>query len=100
VAVLNAAIAAAYYLRVISAMYFRSPNKQEFAAQRAFGPAVAVAVCVALTIGIGLLPGRVLDCAIRAGQSIGQPPAQQASAHPSDDHQSPAPSIVAHSGSR
>jgi NADH-quinone oxidoreductase subunit N len=77
IAVLNAAIAAAYYLRVISAMYFRTPEKRAFEAERAPGPALAMAVCVVLTIGIGFLPGKVLDSAIRAGQSLGEPAAQQ-----------------------
>lgn len=78
IAVLNAAIAAAYYLRVIGAMYFRSPEKQTAEAERAFGPAVAMAICVILTLGIGFLPGRFIEAAVRAGQSVGQPTTQQA----------------------
>jgi NADH-quinone oxidoreductase subunit N len=78
VAVLNAAIAAAYYLRVIGAMYFRSPEKRPFAAQRGFGPALAIGLCVVFTVGIGLLPGKLLDGAIRAGQSLSDPVAQGA----------------------
>ncbi len=77
IAVLNAAIAAAYYLRVISAMYFRTPEKRAFDAERAPGPALAMVVCVVLIIGIGFLPGKILDGAIRAGQSLGEPAAQQ-----------------------
>jgi NADH-quinone oxidoreductase subunit N len=77
IAVLNAAIAAAYYLRVISAMYFRTPEKRPFDAERAPGPALAMVVCVVLIIGIGFLPGKVLDSAIRAGQSLGEPTTQQ-----------------------
>jgi hypothetical protein len=34
-------------------------------------------VCVVLTIGIGFLPGKVLDGAVRAGQSLGESAAQQ-----------------------
>ncbi|HZZ30061.1 MAG TPA: NADH-quinone oxidoreductase subunit N [Pirellulales bacterium] len=73
VAVLNAAIGAAYYLRVIGAMYFRGAEQKVAVAQRGLGPAAAMGICMVLVIGIGLLPGRVLDCAIRAGQAIGQP---------------------------
>jgi NADH-quinone oxidoreductase subunit N len=79
VAALNAAIAAAYYLRVISTMYFRSPESaarttaNEGAVGRSWGPAIAMALCVALVLGIGLMPSGVLDDAVRAGSSIRQP---------------------------
>jgi len=100
VAVLNAAIAAAYYLRVIGAMYFRSPEKRPFDAERGFGPAVAMAVCVALVIGIGLLPGKFLDGAVRAGQSISEPAAQQAMTKPSPISQPTALPVAAADRSR
>jgi NADH-quinone oxidoreductase subunit N len=95
VAVLNAAIATAYYLRVIGTMYFRSPEKRGWDAQRAFGPALAMAICFALTVGIGLLPGHFLDGAIRAGQSIGQPAAPQAKTVPSPARQPAANPVAA-----
>jgi NADH-quinone oxidoreductase subunit N len=100
VAVLNAAIAAAYYLRVIGAMYFRSPEKQSSSAIRGLGPALAMAICVALTLGIGFLPGRFIDGAVRAAQSIGQPAAQQAVVHPMPIGPSSALPIIANSHPR
>jgi NADH-quinone oxidoreductase subunit N len=78
VTVLNAAIGAAYYLRVIGAMYFRSAVRPIPEAQRGLGPAIAMVICVALVIGIGLLPGRFLDYAVRAGQSLSQPASEHA----------------------
>jgi NADH-quinone oxidoreductase subunit N len=78
VTVLNAAVGAAYYLRVIGYMYFRSSEVETPIAQRDFGPALAMAACAALTLGLGFLPRPLVDATNRAGQSIGQPPAQQA----------------------
>ena len=95
VAVLNAAIGAAYYLRVIGAMYFRSPQQGVSSPGRGFGPALAMAVCVALVIGVGLLPGHFLDGAVRAGQSIGQPAAEQAAMQRSHNGRPATVSIVA-----
>jgi NADH-quinone oxidoreductase subunit N len=71
VAVLNAAIAAAYYLRVISAMYFR-PVKAAGPSRvsRAAAPGFALVICTVAVVGVGFLPGRLLDDAVRAGQSL------------------------------
>ncbi|HTQ37878.1 MAG TPA: NADH-quinone oxidoreductase subunit N [Pirellulales bacterium] len=95
VTVLNAAIAAAYYLRVIGAMYFRSADRPMPVVQRGLGPAVAMGICVALVIGIGLLPGRVLDCAVRAGESLRQPAAEHAAAERLHNGQPSAVPVVA-----
>jgi NADH-quinone oxidoreductase subunit N len=78
VTVLNAAIGAAYYLRVIGYMYFRSSEVETPIAQRDVGPAIAMAACAALTLGLGFLPRPLVDATNRAGRSIGQPPTQQA----------------------
>jgi len=53
VGVLNAAIAAAYYLRIIAVMYFRPAAPRPF---RAGGPsaAVAVGICAVLVILVGI----------------------------------------------
>ncbi len=77
VTVLNAAIGAAYYLRIIGYMYFRSPEGQLPHAERGTGPAWAVAACALLTIGLGLFPRHLWEATNRAGRSIGQPPAEQ-----------------------
>ncbi len=80
VTVLNAAISAAYYLRVIGHMYFRSAEGESPRAQRGLGPVWALAACTALTIGLGLFPRPLWDATNRAGRSIGGPPTEQAAA--------------------
>jgi len=57
--VLNAAVAAAYYLRIVGTMYFRTPLAVP-KAEGGAGPWCAMAACVALTILIGLFPGPLL----------------------------------------
>ena len=55
VGVLNAAVSAAYYLRIIGVMYFREPNtstKPEGGAS----PMLAMAACAVLTVFVGLAP--------------------------------------------
>lgn len=86
IGVLNAAVAAAYYLRVIGALYFRQSNapvrgEGGFAA---WGSAILAA---AVVIGIGLIPGPLLresNTAIRAarGKSIEAAPAVEQAAAP------------------
>jgi NADH-quinone oxidoreductase subunit N len=68
VAVLTSVVSAAYYLRVVVAMYMKeagpSPEGDEEAADpgdRSAG--LAVAVSAALTLYLGLMPGVVLDWA-------------------------------------
>jgi NADH-quinone oxidoreductase subunit N len=77
VAVLNAAIAAAYYLRVIGAMYFNAPKTAAAAppanSSANVGPAFAMTVCAALVVAIGLMPKGVLNVLLRAGQSLREP---------------------------
>ena len=53
---INAAIAAAYYLRIVSVMYFRTPLATP-KSEGGVGPRCAVAVCVVLTLLIGVWPG-------------------------------------------
>jgi NADH-quinone oxidoreductase subunit N len=83
VAVLNAAVAAAYYLRVVGAMYFSAPKAVSTAppAKGAnFGPAFAMTVCAAMVVLIGLAPKGILNISLRAGQSILEPAANNAAA--------------------
>ncbi len=64
---LNAAVAAAYYLRIVAVMYFRTP----LAVPKAEGGAgawSAVVVCAMLTIALGLLPRPLLDESNEAGR--------------------------------
>lgn len=85
VTVLNAAIGAAYYLRVIGAMYFRPSQAATQPKQREVGPVLAMALCIAAVIGVGFLPGRFLEIAVHGGQSILQPAPAPATAQRLDD---------------
>ncbi|MCH7725486.1 MAG: NADH-quinone oxidoreductase subunit N [Planctomycetes bacterium] len=53
----NAAIAAAYYLRVIAVMFFRSAQS-ELAVGRAAGAGVTAALCAIFVTLVGILPGQ------------------------------------------
>lgn len=64
--VLNAAIAAAYYLRVIAAMYFRS-TKKGVQANGGLSAGVGMLVCLALVLLVTVQPRRLFAPAIRAG---------------------------------
>jgi NADH-quinone oxidoreductase subunit N len=65
VAALNAATAAAYYLRVVGAMYFR-PATTSLPAEGGPGALVAVTACIVLVVAVGVTPGVVLQDAERA----------------------------------
>ena len=65
VGVLNAAVAAAYYLRIVAVMYFRTP----LATPRAEGGAGAwwaAVACALLVVGIGVYPGPLMRESTRA----------------------------------
>lgn len=62
IGVLNAAIAAAYYLRVVAVMYFQ-PATQEVPAAGGRPAWVAAVLCATLVIGSGILPGRLIEAA-------------------------------------
>jgi NADH-quinone oxidoreductase subunit N len=64
--VLNAAIAAAYYLRIIAAMYFRS-TKKGVQADGGLAAGVGMLVCLVLVLMITVQPKRLFTPAIRAG---------------------------------
>jgi NADH-quinone oxidoreductase subunit N len=67
--VLNAAIAAAYYLRLVSVTYFRSPEF-DFSVPRVT-PALGVAVaCGVLVICTGVLPARLVGHFEQVGRTI------------------------------
>jgi NADH-quinone oxidoreductase subunit N len=77
VAALNAAIAAAYYLRVIGTMYFHSATTTApTSTHRKLGPALAMITCAALVVGIGLFPKSIVENTNRAGRSMNQRNAQ------------------------
>jgi NADH-quinone oxidoreductase subunit N len=66
---LNAAIAAAYYLRIVGVMFFRMPLATPEIRQRAAGPLLAVLLCGTLVVVIGLSPRFFLTSANKASPS-------------------------------
>jgi NADH-quinone oxidoreductase subunit N len=66
VGVLNSAVAAYYYLRVIVVMYMREPRQDAPVSPIPAGLGIALALSLAATIYLGVLPGRVLEYAGRS----------------------------------
>lgn len=66
IGVLNSAIAAYYYLRIIVVMYMREPRVEAPVAPVTPGLGLALALSLAVTIYLGVLPGRVLEYAGRS----------------------------------
>jgi NADH-quinone oxidoreductase subunit N len=90
IGVVNSAIAAAYYLRVVGVMFFRAPADPPPIRERAGGTVVAALACGMMTVAlVGLYPGPWLrwanDSSPRVASRV-QPPhsAQATSAHRSD----------------
>jgi NADH-quinone oxidoreductase subunit N len=67
VGVLNSAVAAYYYLRIIVVMYMREPRQEATVASVPPGLGLALALSLVATIYLGILPGKVLEY---AGQSV------------------------------
>jgi NADH-quinone oxidoreductase subunit N len=70
IGVLNSAVAAYYYLRIIVYMYMREPRDQAPVPAITPGLGIALALCLAATIYLGVLPGRVLDYAAHAATFV------------------------------
>jgi len=66
IGVLNSAVGAYYYLRIIVAMYMREAREQQPLSPIPAGLAAALTVNALATIYLGVLPGRVLDYASRS----------------------------------
>ena len=67
--VLNAAIAAAYYLRIIAAMYFR-PNRRGVQADGGLSAGIAMLLCTALVLMVTVQPRGLFVSSSRAGNVI------------------------------
>jgi NADH-quinone oxidoreductase subunit N len=64
---LNSAVAAYYYLRILVVMYFRDPGDSvENLDAPGFGLKIAVYASAVGTLALGIFPGWVLDLATRA----------------------------------
>ena len=64
--VLNAAIAAAYYLRIVGVMFFRMPLGKVLVTPKRSAPLTVAVICVLLVLAIGLFPAPWYDAASRA----------------------------------
>ena len=69
VAALNAAIGAAYYLRIIGVMYFQSPNTPAPAKGGTLA-LVGGVLCALLVIGSGMFPAQIVGLSLRAEQKL------------------------------
>jgi len=70
IGVLNSAIGAYYYLRIIVAMYMREARRQVPVSKVSFGLGAALAVSVFATIYLGVLPNRVLQMAQHSAEDL------------------------------
>ncbi len=73
IGVLNAAIAMAYYLRIVAVMYFRSPVTT-VKAEGGPGAWWAMVICTLLVIAVGLFPGPIITAADEAGRTVRETP--------------------------
>jgi NADH-quinone oxidoreductase subunit N len=70
IGVLNAAVAAAYYLRVVGVMYFQAGNSPNRPALQPGGALAATLGCAALVLVIGILPSYLLEATAKADASV------------------------------
>ena len=70
IGVLNSAVGAYYYLRVIVVMYMREPRAEVPVLPVRLALGTALAVSVAATIYLGVIPGRVLEYAARSASEL------------------------------
>jgi len=68
--VLNSAVGAYYYLRIIVLMYMREPRGEVPVTRLSLTAALAISVCVVLTLFLGVVPGRVLYYAALSGAQL------------------------------
>jgi NADH-quinone oxidoreductase subunit N len=70
IGVINSAIAAYYYLRIIIYMYMRDERGDVPVTRVPPSLAVGLAICLIATIYLGVLPARVLGYAIESAQDL------------------------------
>jgi NADH-quinone oxidoreductase subunit N len=70
IGVVNSAIGAYYYLRIIVVMYMREARKPVPVAPVPFGLGLALAVSIGATLYLGMLPDRVLRFAQQSAQEL------------------------------
>jgi NADH-quinone oxidoreductase subunit N len=70
IGVINSAIGAYYYLRVIVMMYMREPQTDVPVPGIPFGLGAALTMCLVFTIYLGVLPNRVLGYALQSAKDL------------------------------
>jgi NADH-quinone oxidoreductase subunit N len=70
IGVLNSAIGAYYYLRIIVAMYMREAREEIAVSPVSLGLGAALAVSLIITLYLGVLPGQVLKYASQSATSL------------------------------
>jgi NADH-quinone oxidoreductase subunit N len=70
IGVINSAVAAYYYLRVMVVMYMREPRDESLLPAVPIELGTALAISALATIYLGILPGRVLDYASRSAGDL------------------------------
>ena len=70
VGVINSVVSAYYYLRVVVVMYMKEPAGDDTWAAIAPSSSLALAVSLAVVLGLGVFPGPALSLARRAAQSL------------------------------
>src|SRR5438445_29674 len=70
IGVLNSAVGAYYYLRIIVMMYMREAREPAPLAPIPFGVSAALAISALATIYLGILPGRVLEYASQSAADL------------------------------
>ncbi len=68
--VLNSAIGAYYYLRIIVMMYMREPRGEVPISRVPLTTSIAVAICILFTLYLGVLPSRVLNYATASAKTL------------------------------
>jgi NADH-quinone oxidoreductase subunit N len=86
VGVLNAAVSAAYYLRIIGAMYFRESEAKPEPAEGGWGAGLATLACGLIVLGVGLSPSSMAGFADTSAKSARQTAPAAPAAAPSETH--------------
>jgi NADH-quinone oxidoreductase subunit N len=73
IGVINSALGAYYYLKLIVVMYMREPTEEVPVLPVPTSLAVALAITLAATIYLGVVPGRILGYAQRSAKELLQP---------------------------
>jgi NADH-quinone oxidoreductase subunit N len=68
--VLNSALGAYYYLRIIVMMYMREPRGEVPVAPVSMASGLAISLCILATLFLGVFPGRVLDYATLSARQL------------------------------